>query len=424
MRRLCRRALTGLLIAAGALSAQTPLTWDQVRERFRANNPTLAAARLSIDESKAAEVTAFLRPNPNLNGTFDQINPFTTQPPPNGTGGTIYNPFAYALPSGSIDYLHERDHKRELRKESAQKATAIAESQLADQDRNLLFNLRSAFVQTLQQKAVLALAQQNLGYYDQVLRVSRERRQAGDIAQVDLDRLELQRIQYETDIQTATVGLRTAKIQLLALLNERTPVERFDVTGSYDFPDQISPLEEYRAAALENRPDLREAGQSVDKAKVDSRLAFANGSTDPTISVDFARNPPIPAYLGISVSIPLRIFDRNQGEKARTMVDITRNQRLHDAVETQVYSDVDSAYATINSNLVLLKTYKSSYLQRAASVRDTIRFSYENGGAALIDFIQAQQDYRSVELNYLNLVGAYLTAASQLNMAVGKEVLP
>ena len=134
-----------------------------------------------------------------------------------------------------FDYLHERQHKRELRRDSAQQATAIADSQLADQERTLLFNLRGAFVQTLQQKAILALAQENLSYYDQVLKVSRDRKELGDIAQVDLDRLELQRVQYETDLETAAVNLRTAKIQLLMLLNDRTPVEQFDVTGPYDF---------------------------------------------------------------------------------------------------------------------------------------------------------------------------------------------
>jgi len=230
-------------------------------------------------------------------------------------------------------------------------------------------------------------------------------------------------VQYETDLQTATVNLRTAKIQLLTLLNDRTPVERFDVTGAYDFPDPISALEEFRKTALDARPDLKAALQSIEKAKTDNRLAWANGSTDPTFSVDFARNPPIPVYLGVSVTIPLRIFDRNQGEKARTQLDITRNQRLHDATEAQVFNDVDSAYATMNSNLTLLTTYKANYLQRAMQVRDTVLFSYQNGGASLIDFIQAQQDYRSVRVNYLNLIGAWLTAAAQLNMAVGREVI-
>jgi cobalt-zinc-cadmium efflux system outer membrane protein len=405
-----------------SMQAQRALTWTELRDKFEATNPTLLAGRIGIDESRADEVTAYLRPNPNVTGTFDQINPFTTQPSLSGSGDS-YSPFRYALPSGSIDYLHERQHKRELRRDSARQATAIAGSQLADQERNLLFSLRSAFVQTLQQKAILALARENLSYYDQVLKVSRDRKQLGDISEVDLDRLEVQRVQYETDVQTATVSLRTAKIQLLALLNERTPVEQFDVGGPFDFPDQVSTLEEFRRTALDTRPDLRAAVQSIDKSKIDNRLAWANGSTDPTISLDFARNPPIPAYLGVSVSIPLRIFDRNQGEKARTLLDVSRNQRLLDAAQAQIFSDVDSAFATANSNLILLKTYKEHYLQRAMHVRDTMLFSYQRGGASLLDFLQAQQDYRSVQVNYLNLTGAYLTATAQLNLAVGREVI-
>jgi cobalt-zinc-cadmium efflux system outer membrane protein len=345
---------------------------------------------------------------------IDQIDPFSGDP---------YRPFTNLFPYASFDYLHERAHKRELRLESAKKGTVISQSQLEDQQRNLLFNLRSAFVQTLQAKAVLALAKENLDYYDKTLQVSRDRKQAGDIAQVDLDRLELQRVQYESDLQNALVSLRTSKIQLLQLLNDRSPVDNFDVTGPYQFAEQIQSLGELRQSAIEARPDLRAAVQSVDKAKTDYHLAVANGSTDPTFGIDFGRNPPISVYFGVSMNIPLRIFDRNQGEKARTELDIRRNERLHSAAEAQVFSDVDSAYATVNSNLVLLRSYKSHYLDQAVRVRETISFAYQHGGASLLDFLQAQQDYRTIQLNYLNLIGSYLTAAGQLNLAVGREII-
>ena len=175
--------------------------------------------------------------------------------------------------------------------------------------------------------------------------------------------------------------------------------------------------------ALASRPDLKAAAQAVDKAKTDYRLAVANGSWDPTFGVDVARNPPIPAYFGFSVTIPLRIFDRNQGEKARTQLDIRRNERLQEAVHAQVFSDVDSAWATLNSSLVLLRAYKASYLNLATSVRETVSFAYQSGGSSLLDFLNAQNDYRSTYLNYVNLIGSYMTAASQLNLAVGNEVI-
>jgi cobalt-zinc-cadmium efflux system outer membrane protein len=420
------QAFVPVLILATCFGQNPPTpqayTWQQIRDKFEAANPTLLAAKIGIDESKADEITAYLRPNPDLTAGIDQINFFSTQPTPSG-GQDAYRPFAFAFPSASLSYLYERRHKRELRRESAQKATGIAESQLADQERNLIFNLRSAFVTILQQKAVLTVTRDNLAYYDRLLNVSRDRFKAGDIAKVDLVRLELQRVQFESDVQTALVNLRTAKITLLMLLNDRTPIEQFDVTGPFDFSEQISPLEDFRKIAMDARPDLKAAIQSIDKAKTDHRLAIANGSTDPTFGMDFARNPPIPVYLGVNVSIPLRIFDRNQGEKLKTQLDITHNERLRDANVAQVFNDVDSAYATLDSNLTLLRPYKASYLQQAVEVRDTVSFAYQHGGASLLDFLQAQQDYRSIELNYLNLVGSYLTAASQLNLAVGREVI-
>ena len=325
---------------------------------------------------------------------------------------------------GSGSYLLERQHKRNLRLESAQKATKIAISSQADLQRNLVFNLRVAFVQTLQEKAILDLAKENLAYYDHVLDVSRERYRVGAIARVDLDRLELQRVQYESDLQTAEVSLRTAKIQLLALLNDRTPVEQFDVTGPFDFSDKLPQLDEVRQTALDTRPDLRAAMEAIDKAHTDNRLAWANGSTDPTIGFDIGRNPPIDLYIGVSVSFPLRIFDRNQGEKQRTQLDIGRNEELTKAARAQVFSDVDSAYAAVDSTVILLRPYRDRYLKQATNVRDTIEFSYQHGAASLLDFLNAQADYRSVQVTYLNLIGSYLEAANQLNLAIGSEVIP
>jgi len=411
--------LLGVTAGWAAAQTQTPTppawTWEQVKERLELNNPTLLAGKLNISELQADEITAHLRPNPTLGLLSDQISPFTV--------GPDHGPFAYLLPSATISYLHERGHKRELRTESAKKGSAIGISQQNDLERGLLFNLRSEFVQTLQAKAVLQVSKENLDYYDHVLKISDDRLQAGDIAQIDMDRLELQRVQYESDVQTAIVNLRTAKIQMLMLLNDRTPVEQFDVAGVFDFNDQVEALDAYRQIARDNRPDLKAAVQTVDKAQTDYKLAVANGSTDPTISFDVGRNPPIDFYFGVGVDFPLRIFDRNQGNKLHTKLDIARTERLRDAAQAQVFSDVDSAYATLASNLTLLRAYKQKYLAQAVRVRDTILFSYQNGGASLLDFLNAESDYRSVQLNYVNLVGSYLTAGAQLNQAVGREVL-
>jgi cobalt-zinc-cadmium efflux system outer membrane protein len=229
-------------------------------------------------------------------------------------------------------------------------------------------------------------------------------------------------------LQAAEESLENAKIQLLTLLNDRTPIEQIDVSGPYDFDDQLMARDEFRKIAMDTRPDLKAAVETVDKAQTDHKLAVANGSTDPTLSAWYTHNssnnnPFGINTLGVSVGIPLRIFDRNQGEKLRTQLDITRNERLRDAAEAGVLSDVDSGYATLESNLILLRPYKAKYLQQSIRVRDTVAFAYQHGGASLLEFLNAQSEYRTVQLSYVNLVGAYLSAANQLNLAVGREVV-
>ncbi|MGA2673534.1 MAG: TolC family protein [Terracidiphilus sp.] len=419
-------AVAALLVLAPAMvPAQQSLTWDQVKAKFEAANPALKADALGVDEMKAAEITAFLRPNPQVGLSSDglQLAPHTVP----GLG-THWLPLTGDQLVPSINYLHEREHKRELRLQSAKEGTQIAGSEHEDLERNLLFDLRSAFVQTLQAKAVLELAKADLAYYDKIIQISRDRFRAGDLAQIDLDRIELLRVQYETEIQAAIVNLRTSKIQLLQLLNERTPVEQFDVTGPFDFSDTLKPLEDFRQIALDERPDLRAALEAVQQANTNHKLAIANGSADPTLSTWYSYNPAFNNNfgrytLGASVNVPLRIFDRNQGEKQRTQIDIGRNQQLTEATRAQVFSDVDSAYTQVESSVALLRPYKAQYKDQALRVRDTVTYSYQHGGASLMDFLNAQSDYRAVELAYVQLIGSYLTAAGQLNLAVGREVI-
>ena len=416
-------ALLALAPVAGA--AQQSLTWQQVKDNFETANPSLKADAIGVDEIKAQEITAFLRPNPQVGLSSDglQIAPHNTP----GLGDH-WQPLTGAQLVPSINYLHEREHKRELRLESAKEGTQVAASQHLDLERNLLFLLRSVFIQTMQAKAIVLLTREELAYYDRIIDISRSRFKAGDLAQIDLDRIELQRVQYESDLQSAEVNLRTAKIQLLQLLDQRTPVDQFDVEGPFDFPDSLQPLEDFRQIGLDNRPDLKAALEALQQAGTNHKLAIANGSADPTLSTWYSYNPafnnPYGRYtIGASVNVPLRIFDRNQGEKQRTQLDIGRNQQVTEAARAQVFSDVDSAYAQVNSNLILLRPYKEKYLAQAVRVRETVTYSYQNGGSSLMDFLNAQSDYRAVQLAYLQLIGSYLTAAGQLNLAVGREVI-
>ncbi|HEX4032545.1 MAG TPA: TolC family protein [Terracidiphilus sp.] len=415
-------AVTALFAFAPAFAAsQQSLTWDQVKARFEASSPVLRADADSVDEMRAEEITAYLRPNPQLTVSADG-----TQIAPNRG---VWQPLEGTFVSPNLSYLHERDHKRELRLESAREGTRISESEHQDLQRTLEYTLRAAFVQTLEAKTVLALAQSDLAYYDKIIAISQDRFKAGDIAEIDMDRIELLRVQYESELQIAIVNQRTAKIQLLQLLNDHTPIEQFDVTGPFDFSEAIEPLDSYHQVAIESRPDLRAALQVTLQAVTNHKLAAANGSTDPTFGAWYTwnastNNSNATQTLGLSVNIPLRIFDRNQGEKQRTRIDIDRSRQAAEATRAQVFSDVDTAYAQVESDIDLLKPYKARYNDEALRVRDTVTYSYQHGGASLMDFLNAQSGYREVQLAYAQLIGAYLTAVGQLNLAVGREVNP
>ena len=393
------------------LLAQGPLTWEQVRERFRKNNPNLLAGQLLTDESRADEVTAGLRPNPVFSSINDQFNPTNFQP----ASGSQW--------TESITQLFERRRKRPLRVESARLATSMAATDQQDLERQLLFSLRDAFVRTLQAKAFLELAGQNLASYDKVLEVNRVRYKAGDIAQVDLTRLELQRAQFESDLVNAQVNLRTAKIALLALMNERQPVDSFDVSGPFAYQPLGMTGEQARQAALGGRPDLKSATTAVAKAQTDHKLAWANGSTDPTLYAEYQR-AGVDSTLGFGVIIPLRVFDRNQGEKEHTQIEITRAERNRQAVLTGILRDVDSAYATVVSVRDLIVPYRDRYIPQSLEVRETVSFAYSRGGASLLDFLDAQKSYRDTQLAYQTLIANYLSALNQLSQAVGQEVTP
>ena len=275
---------------------------------------------------------------------------------------------------------------------------------------------------------MLRLAQDNLDYYDKILKISRDRFQAGDIARIDLDRLELQRLQYESDLQTALVNLRTTKINLLALLDDRRPVDSFDVDGPFDFSEDILALDDYRKDALDTRPDLRAAVLSVKQAETNYKLAESNGSTDPTIGVWYTHNgsynnPDALNTLGASVSIPLRIFDRNQGEKLRTKIDIKRNEKLREGVETQVYSDVDSAYATLNSNIEPAQALQAP-VSGAGGPRARHNFVLLPARrGVVVGFLECGKrlPHGAIELRESDRVLS--DGGAQLNLAVGREVI-
>jgi cobalt-zinc-cadmium efflux system outer membrane protein len=421
---LSRRFVRGLAVLAfaaalaGACPAQQipAYNWEQIQDLFVRSNPLLRAQEQAIVSNRASEVTAALRPNPTLQND-------TTS----ATLG-IYQEF-------------ETGGKRTARIRSARLTTAISQSDAADVRRTLMLNLRQAFVAGLQAKSDLQFAQKNLANYQHTVDINREMLQQGEIARADFLRIELQMLQFQTDLDDATLEMKTAKAALRGLVGPANLPDDFDVQGELKAPPFDKDLAELKKLALQNRPDLKSAETGREKAAADLRLALANRWPDPTIGTSFLHTGnefPGPSWfepfyprgaasnaMGIGVaSIPLPIFNRNQGEIARAKSEQIRAGLLAEAATNQAIEDVESAYANFVSARDRLQMYEHTYLGEAKESLDIEDFSFHQGGASVLDYLDAQRTYRATQLAYRQQLAAYLDALAQLQSAAGIDVTP
>lgn len=408
--------LAFVLTPAATAQQQAAYSWDQIHDLFLKSNPTVRAQEQSVVSNRAAEVTAALRPNPTLQND-------TTS----ATLG-IYQEF-------------EIGGKRAARIRSAKLATAISQTDAADTRRTLMLNLRQAFVAALQAESDLQFAQQNLAAYHRTVDINRQMLQQGEIARADFLRIELQTLDFQTDLNEAALDLKTAKATLRGLLGQGNLPDDFNVVGELKAAPFDMDLAELKRLAFQNRPDLKSATTGRDKAAADLRLAQANRWPDPTIGTSFLHTGneiPGPNWfepffpkgstsnaMGVGVaSLPLPIFNRNQGEIARARSEEIRANLLAEAEQSQVMQDVESAYAQFVSAREQLKLYEGTYLSEAKESLDIEEFSFHKGGASILDYLDAQRTYRATQLAYRQQLASYLNALAQLQTAAGIEVTP
>jgi cobalt-zinc-cadmium efflux system outer membrane protein len=416
MRAIVLAGCVAALAVVAPAQQQPAYTWEQIHDLFVRSNPSLRAQEQSVVSNRAAEVTAGLRPNP----TFQND---TTS----ATFG-IYQEF-------------EIGGKRSARLGSARLATQISQTDSADARRTLTLNLRQAFVSALQAKSDLEFARDNLATYQKTVDIDNDLFQHGEISRADFLRIQLQMLQFQTDLDDAELEMKTAKAALRGLLGPNNLPQDFEVEGDLKAAPFDKDLTELEKQAVENRPDLKSAETGRDKAAADVRLAKANAWPDPTIGVSYLHTGneiPGPEWfqpfypkanssnamgLGIA-SIPIPIFNRNQGEIARAQSEQVRSQLLADAARTQVIQDVESAYAAFASARDRLHMYEQTYLGFAKESLDIEEFSFHKGGASILDFLDAQRTYRATQLAYRQQLASYLNALAQLQTAAGVDVTP
>lgn len=392
------------------------LTLEQVVDRARSANPTLLAAEANLRSVRANEIQAAVRTNPYLAVTGSNVT---------ATGGAN-NPYQY---SAQLSRLFERGNKRGFRIENARDTTAQTAAQLQDTIRQITLQVRSAFTHMLFAKQALTLAEAQLLDFQHEVEIAKERYKAGDLGRLDYERLDLQLGSFESDVVNDRVAVRQASDQLQTLLGAERPADSFDITGEIVPPSVPQTVEQLVGNALAARPDLSAARQGVLAAQSAYRLALANGTTDPTVEGEYDRTSQGSSGVsdnsaGFNVSIPLRFFDRNQGNKevARLAIDAARLNET--AVRNQIGSDVDQAWVAYVEARGLSERYGSHYLDESADVLGIARFAFDHGGLALIDYLDALRDARSSTSNALNAYQQTWLAIHQLSEASATDLVP
>jgi cobalt-zinc-cadmium efflux system outer membrane protein len=416
-RLLASAAMFFLQVGAGIGQNTTFISLDQAIDLALVHNHSIKATRTLILQNQAQEITANLRPNLTL-GADSQFVPFFS--PQDFSGENLNETQQFDI---GIGYLFERGHKRQRRLQAARDQTAVTRAQVTDAERTLVFNVGQQFVSVLLAESTLRFALQDLQSFQQTVDISEAQLKAGSLSEGDYLKIKLQLLQFQTDVSSA----RLAKVQALVGLREflgydAVPAD-FDVIGDLAYQPLKANLEDLQAKGLRERPDFRAAELGITAAQSQILLAKANAKVDVNGTYDFTHvSGENTASLFVNFELP--VFNRNQGEIARTGYAFTQAQEQQQAASDTVLSDVANAFEAVRSNDEVVQLYTSGYRQQAQESRDISEYAYKRGAASLLDFLDAERSYRAVELAYRQALASYMTALEQLKEAVGTRNLP
>jgi outer membrane protein, heavy metal efflux system len=406
-----------LLVAAASGQNSTLISLDQAIDLALVHNHSIKATRTLILQNQAQEITANLRPNPTF-GADTQFVPFFS--PQYFSGENLDQTEQFDV---GLSYLFERGRKRQRRLQAAQDQTAVTRAQVADAERTLAFNVGQQFVSVLLAESTLQFALQDLQSFQKTVDIGAAQLKAGSISEGDYLKISLQLLQFQTDVSAA----RLARVQALVGLREflgydAVPVN-FDVIGDLAYQPLKTNQEDLQTRALRDRPDFRAAVLGITAAQSQILLAKANGKVDVNGTYDFTHvSGENTASLFVNFALP--VFNRNQGEIARTGYALTQAQEQQQAASDTVLSDVANAYEAVRSNDEIVQLYISGYLKQAEDSRDISEYAYRRGAASLLDFLDAERSYRAIQLAYRQALASYMTALEQLKEAVGTRNLP
>ncbi len=406
-----------LLLGAGNGQNTTLISLDNAIDLALAHNHSLKANRTLILQNQAQEITANLRPNPTLGGDT-QFIPFFS--PQDFSGDNLNNVQQFDI---GISYLFERGHKRQRRLQAARDQTAVTRAQVTDAERTLAFNVGQQFISVLLAESTLQFALQGLKSFQQTVDIGEAQFKAGFIGEGDYLKIKLQLLQFQTDVSSARLAKMQALVALRGFLGYNAVSADYDVIGDLAYQPIKANLEDLQMKALRERPDFRAAELGITAARSQILLAKANAKIDVNGTYDFS-HVANETTGSIFVGFDLPIFNRNQGEIARTGYALTQAEEQQQAASDTVMSDVGNAYEAVKSNDEVVQLYTSGYLKQAQDSRDISEYAYKRGAASLLDFLDAERSYRSIQLSYRQALASYMTALEQLKEAVGTRNLP
>ena len=423
IRKICTIAVVTAMLVCVLTSASigqgtgpTSITLDEAIQMALQHNHNLLAARTTIQQSQAEEITANLRPNPSLFADWEYL-------PINHSGQNAQYLHDSTEGDLGLSYLIERGKKRQHRLQAAKDITAQTRSLVTDNERGLTFNTASLFVNVQLAESTLELADKDLKSFQKTVDLGQWRYDKGAISEDDYLKIRLQLLQFETDYQQAELAKVQALSDLRQLLGYESVSADYDVAGPFDYQSVKGNLEDFQSKALQNRPDLRAAQQGITAATSQYELQKAIGKQDVTVQGNYSHVNGISAasFYG---SIPLPIFNRNQGEIARTRYAIAQAQEQEKATNGQALTDVRDAYEGLLVSDRIVQLYRSGYLDVAQKDRDIAEYAYQRGAVSLLDFLDAERNYRATQLAYRQALASYLLALEQLRQAVGTRALP
>jgi cobalt-zinc-cadmium efflux system outer membrane protein len=410
--------------AAGQANAQTApqnpparVTLDQAIDLALKHNHSLQAARTMILQNQAAEITANLRPNPTLSADTQFLPLFT---PSDFTATYLNNNAQFDL---GVGYLFERGRKRQHRLQAAKDQTSVTTAQVGDNERTLTFNVASQFIAALLAQANVELTDTDLKSFQQTVDIGEEKTRSGAMSEGDLLKIKLQMLQFQTDVSAAKLARVQAMASLRQLLGYESVPESYEVVGDLEYVPVKLGKDDLKALALRQRPDVRAAQLGVTAAQSQLGLAQANGKRDVSASVNYSH---VGDTNGVSIfgSIQLPVFDRNQGEIARTRYAVGQSQELSSEQASLALTDVENSYEALRTNDEVMQLYQSGYLKDSQDSRDISEYAYQRGAASLLDFLDAERSYRATQLAYRQALASYMTSLEQLRQAVGTRSLP